>query len=298
MQQHIPVLLQEVITFLDPRPGDFIIDGTVDGGGHAREILGRITDTGRLLGIDWDEALLAECRARLSGYGNAILVHGNYADAARILRERDLPPADGLLVDLGFSSEQLEASGRGFSFGESSRGEPLLMTYDDSRPSVASLLRELKEEELADVIYGLGGERYSRRIAKAIKERGRKDPIATSGDLADTVRNAVSRGYERGRIDPATRTFQALRIYANGELENLKALLGQLPEIVRPGGRVAIITFHSLEDRIVKEAFRDIAKRGGGTLVTPKPVPAGREEIAGNPRSRSAKLRVLRMGDR
>ncbi len=275
-----------------------MIDGTVDGGGHAREILGRITDTGRLLGIDWDEALLAECRARLSGYRNAILVHGNYADAAGILRERDLPPADGLLVDLGFSSEQIEASGRGFSFGESSRGEPLLMTYDGSRTPVAALIRELTEGELADVIYGLGGERYSRRIAKAIKERGRRTPIATSGDLADTIRSAVPRGYERGRIDPATRTFQALRIYANGELENLRTLLGQLSDIVRPGGRVAIITFHSLEDRIVKEAFREIAKRGEGTIITPKPVPPGKEEIAGNPRSRSAKLRVLRMNER
>ena len=295
--EHVPVLLHEVITFLGPRPGDFIIDGTVDGGGHAREILGRITETGTLLGLDWDEALLAECRMRIGGYKNAILVHGNYADLPRIIEDHamKLPgsKADGLLVDLGFSSEQLEASGRGFSFGESSENEPLLMTYDDSRHPVSAIIRELSEDELANVIYGFGGERHSRRIAKAIKERGRRRPIVTSGELAETVRNAVPHGYERGRIDAATRTFQALRIYANGELENLKMLLERLPDIVKPGGRVAIITFHSLEDRIVKEKFREMAKRGAANVATKKPVPASRMEIMQNPRSRSAKLRAL-----
>ncbi len=303
MEHHVPVLLHEVITFLDPHPGDFIIDGTVDGGGHAREILGRITEQGTLLGLDWDEALLAACRDRLKGFGNAILVHANYADLPAVIAANAsrLPAAqaDGLLVDLGFSSEQLEASGRGFSFGpkgnEASKDEPLLMTYSDDRTPVATLLRELSETELADIIYEFGGERYSRRIAKAIKERGRKAPIATSGELADTVRAAVPRSYEHGRIDPATRTFQALRIYANGELDNLKTLLERLPDIVKPGGRVAIITFHSLEDRIVKNAFRELAKREGADLLTKKPVPATREEIAANPRSRSAKLRVIRL---
>ncbi len=297
--EHVPVLLHEVITFLGPRPGDFIIDGTVDGGGHAREILGRITETGTLLGLDWDEALLAECRARIGGYKNAILVHGNYADLPEIMAERAaaLPArqADGLLVDLGFSSEQLEASGRGFSFGGSSKDEPLLMTYDDSRPPVSAIIRELPEDDLANVIYEFGGERYSRRIAKAIKERGRRKPIMTNGELAETVRSAVSHGYERGRIDAATRTFQALRIYANGELDNLKTLLERLPDIVKPGGRVAIITFHSLEDRIVKEKFREMAKRGTVEIVTKKPIPASRGEIVQNPRSRSAKLRALKI---
>lgn len=300
---HVPVLLQEVITFLGPRPGDFMIDGTVDGGGHAREILGRITATGTLLGLDWDEALLAECRARLGGYRNAVLVHANYADLPRVLGENAarLPAAqaDGLLIDLGFSSEQLEASGRGFTFGTKegagSNDEPLLMTYDDSRTPVSALIRELPEDELADVIYKLGGERYSRRIAKAIKERGRRAPITTNGELADTVRSAVPHGYERGRIDAATRTFQALRIYANGELDNLKTLLEHLPDIVKPGGRAAIITFHSLEDRIVKEKFREMAKEGRAELITKKPIPATREEIRQNPRSRSAKLRVIQI---
>jgi 16S rRNA (cytosine1402-N4)-methyltransferase len=288
---------------LDPHPGDFIIDGTVDGGGHAREILGRITDTGTLLGTDWDETLLAECKERLAGYKNAVLVHANYADLPQILaplaREGRIPSlqADGLLIDLGFSSEQLAKSGRGFSFGprgtEGSNDEPLLMTYDDERTPVATLLRELSETALADIIYQFGGERYSRRIAKAIKERGKRAPIATNGDLAETVRNALPARYEHGRIDPATRTFQALRIYANGELDNLERLLAGIPDIVRPGGRAAIITFHSLEDRMVKQAFRMLAAEGKATLITKKPLPATQKEIVENPRSRSAKLRVI-----
>jgi 16S rRNA (cytosine1402-N4)-methyltransferase len=295
VKQHVPVLLNEVLEFLDPRPGDFIIDGTVDGGGHAREILGRITETGTLLGTDWDEALLAECKARLSGYKNAVLVHGNYADLAEILAERQLPKADGLLIDLGFSSEQLAASGRGFSFEEAHKDEPLLMTYDDSRPPVSAILRETDEKELANIIFELGGERLSRQIAKAIKDHERHGRIETSGALADIVRGAVPHGYEHGRIDAATRTFQALRIYANGELENLEKLLASLPEIVKPGGKAAIITFHSLEDRIVKNVFRTMAKETNAVLITKKPVPASREEIIKNPRSRSAKLRVIQI---
>jgi 16S rRNA (cytosine1402-N4)-methyltransferase len=300
VKQHVPVLLNEVLAFLDPRPGDFIIDGTVDGGGHAREILGRITETGLLLGTDWDEALLAECKARLNGYKNAVLAHGNYADLAEImavnanlLAGRD--KADGLLIDLGFSSEQLAKSGRGFSFEEAHKDEPLLMTYDDSRTPVSAILRETDEKELANIIFELGGERMSRQIAKAIKDRERHERIETSGALADVVRGAVLRGYEHGRIDAATRTFQALRIYANGELENLEKLLASLPEIVKPGGKAAIITFHSLEDRIVKNAFRTMAKETGAVLITKKPVPATREEIIQNPRSRSAKLRVIQL---
>ena len=205
--------------------------------------------------------------------------------------------ADGLLIDLGFSSEQLAESGRGFSFEEAHRDEPLLMTYDDSRIPVSAILRETDEKELANIIFELGGERMSRQIAKAIKDRERKGRrhIETSGELADVVRGAVSRGYEHGRIDAATRTFQALRIYANGELENLEKLLASLPQIVKPGGKAAIITFHSLEDRIVKNAFRTMAKESGAVLITKKPVSASREEIMKNSRSRSAKLRVIQL---
>jgi 16S rRNA (cytosine1402-N4)-methyltransferase len=301
---HTPVLLHEVITFLDPRPGDFIIDGTVDGGGHAAAIADVIGPEGRLLGLDWDEQLLERTRVRFADRKNVKLVHGNYAELPELLAaENNFEKADGLLIDLGFSSEQLEASGRGFSFSETAKDEPLLMTYDDVRPPVWQVLREESEESLANIIFEFGGERMSRRIAKAIKDHERRKPIMTAGELAAVVREALtgridgkSRGtYEHGRIDPATRTFQALRIYANGELENLKTLLKNLDAIVKPGGRVAIISFHSTEDGIVKRAFQLLAKRSKLAIITKKPVEASREEIKENPRSRSAKIRAVRI---
>jgi 16S rRNA (cytosine1402-N4)-methyltransferase len=264
----------------------------VDGGGHAAAIADIIGPTGTLLGLDWDERLLERCKARFAGQKNVIMIHGNYADLPEIMREHDLEKADGLLIDLGFSSEQLEASGRGFSFGESSKNEPLLMTYDDARTPVWQILREESEESLANIIYEFGGERMSRRIAKAIKDHGRKKPIMTAGELADVVRETLPGKYEHGRIDPATRTFQALRIYANGELENLKTLLKNLGVIVKPGRRVAIVSFHSTEDGIVKRAFQSLAKEGAIAIITKKPVEASREEISENPRSRSAKIRA------
>jgi 16S rRNA (cytosine1402-N4)-methyltransferase len=224
------------------------------------------------------------------------LVHGNYADLPVILRAKKLGKADGLLLDLGFSSEQLENSGRGFSFSERALDEPLLMTYSDDCEPVRAILRRISEKELADIIYQLGGERRSRQIAKAIVERRRRKPIETAGDLADIVRGALPKSYERGRIDPATRTFQALRIYANGELENLEKMLGELPEILKPGGRVAIITFHSLEDKIVKENFKQLARVHFAEIINKKPIIASREEIEHNPRARSAKLRAIRLG--
>ncbi len=301
---HKPVLLNEVITFLDPKPGDFIIDGTVDGGGHAAAIAEIIGPKGNLLGLDWDERLLEKCKVRFADQKNVVLIHGNYAELPKILAEtaknisatkNHLDLADGLLIDLGFSSEQLEASGRGFSFAEAYKNEPLLMTYDDSRSPVWQILREESEESLGNIIYEFGDERKSRRIAKAIKDRGRKKPIMTAGELADVVRETLPGTYEHGRIDPATRTFQAFRIYANGELENLKTLLKNLGAIVKPGGRVAIISFHSTEDGIVKRAFQSLAKEGAMKIITKKPVEATREEIKENPRSRSAKIRAARI---
>lgn len=283
------------MTFLDPKPGDFIIDGTVDGGGHAAAIAERIGPNGKLLGLDWDERLIERTRERFTDRPNVILLHGNYADIREIMREHDLEKADGLLVDLGFSTEQLEASGRGFSFAEPAKNEPLLMTYDDSMTPVWQIIREKKEETLADIIYEFGDERMSRRIAKAIKDRGRREPIMTAGALADAVRDALPGKYEHGRIDPATRTFQAFRIYANGELENLATLLKDLREILTSGGRAVIISFHSTEDGIVKRAFQSLAKEGTIAIITKKPVSATLEEIKDNPRSRSAKIRAARI---
>ncbi len=271
---HTPVLLNEVIELLEPKPGQFFIDGTAGGGGHSRAIQEKIGTQGILLAIDWEKT------------------GENYADLAEILKQKNLGRADGLLLDLGFSSEQLD-NGRGFSF---QKDEPLLMTYDPRQKPVKEILRDLSERWLADVIRTYGEERYADRIAAAIKETLRKkQPIETTGQLVEVIKNAVPKGYERGRIHPATRTFQALRIYANHELENLERVLKDLDQIVKPGGRAAIISFHSLEDRIVKNYFRDAAKAGKLKLIQKKAVQATRQEEVANPRSRSAKLRVAQI---
>lgn len=307
---HIPVLLNETIKLLNPRPGEFIIDGTLGGGGHAAEILRRISPGGILLGIDWNLTTIEKTQNKISAISKSeflisksILVCGNYANTPEILKDKKLELADGLLLDLGFSSDELEFSGRGFSFR---KDEPLLMTYDNARMPVRDILSQTNEEELARIIYEFGEERLSRRIAKAIKESTRKKKIETSGELAKIVAAAAPKNYERGRIHPATRTFQALRIYANDELGNLKTILDVLPRILNSGGRTAIISFHSLEDRLVKNAFRDMAKAGTAEILTNpkgkrfsngagKPITPSREEIASNPRSRSAKLRAIRI---
>lgn len=295
MSSHTPVLLNEVLEYLNPRAGDFIIDGTIDGGGHATAIMKKVLPGGMLLGVDWDEKMIARRKPHIVDSKKEILVHGNYADLPGILKKEKLGKADGLLLDLGFSSEQLAAAGRGFSFGDDTKDEPLLMTYDDSEKPVAELLRELSETDLADIIFTFGGERSSRRIAKAIKERGRKKSIVTSGELVDVIRGALPQHYERGRIHPATRTFQALRIYANGELENIKRALLNVEHIVKKEGRIVIITFHSLEDRIVKQAFQKLTKDSKAILLTKKPVAPTYAEIKENPRSRSAKLRAIEL---
>ncbi|MDP3948423.1 MAG: 16S rRNA (cytosine(1402)-N(4))-methyltransferase RsmH [bacterium] len=314
---HIPVLLNEVLDFLKPEPGEFFIDGTIDGGGHATEIFKRISPGGALLGIDLDETMLEKTREEISanskfkdprlrrGFGGQeksklILVNGNYADLPEILRKtRENDPsiplrASGLLLDLGFSSEQMESSGHGFSF---KKDEPLLMTYDPSAISVKDILREIDERKLADIIFEFSGERFSRKIAAAIKTRGRKKRIETSGELNEIIKTVLPKNYERGRIEPATRTFQALRIYANHELENIEKAVKNLPEILKPGGRAVFISFHSLEDRIVKKSFKRMAKQGKVEILTPKPVRPTREEARENPRSRSAMLRAAKLAN-
>jgi 16S rRNA (cytosine1402-N4)-methyltransferase len=196
------------------------------------------------------------------------------------------PKASGVILDLGISSDELNHSGRGFTFQEN---EPLLMTYSDNEESVAEILKKTSEDELASIIKTYGEERYAGRIARAIKEHM---PIETTGQLADVITNAVPNGGKKYRIHPATRTFMALRIYANRELENLETAIASLPHVMAPGGRVAIISFHSLEDRIVKHRFRDMARDGTITLLTKKPILPTEEEIKENPRARSAKLRA------
>ncbi|MEK7554995.1 MAG: 16S rRNA (cytosine(1402)-N(4))-methyltransferase RsmH [Patescibacteria group bacterium] len=291
---HIPVLLHEVVNVLDPKTGECFVDGTLGGGGYAAEILNRFGGSGKFLGIDWDSRMLRDAQERISGIAGPgvelALEVGNYADLLDILGEKGFGRADGIVLDLGFSSDHVGVSGRGFSF---MRDEPLLMTYSDDATPVKELIRGMDESELRGIIRAFGEERYAGRIARAIKERLRRGKIEMSGELTEIIVKALPRQYERGRIHPATRTFQALRIFANRELENLEQFIETLPEIVAPGGRVAIVSFHSLEDRIVKHGFRGIVSEGLATLITKKPITPTLSEIAENPRARSAKLRAI-----
>jgi 16S rRNA (cytosine1402-N4)-methyltransferase len=283
--RHVAVLPAEVLELLAPTPGQVVIDATVGVGGHARLLLERIGPTGRLIGLDQDPAMLDLARQRLKGLPVA-LVHANFELLRQVLDELGIAAVDGVLADLGICSDQLDAPERGLSFQQSG---PLDMRLDTTRGEPASvLLRRLSERELADLIYQFGEERFSRRIARKIVETRRTTPLETTEQLAELVRRCVPLG--RGHsIDPATRTFQALRIAVNDELGALDGLLSALPSCVKPGGRAAIISFHSLEDRQVKQAFRD---KHTWEVLTKKPVQAGQEEMRQNPRARSAKLRA------
>lgn len=293
--RHAPVLLAEVVAGLAPRPGGRYVDGTLGGGGHAAAILEASAPDGRLLGIDADPAALLAAGARLAPFGErATLVHGNFRDLARLARAGGFEPIDGLLLDLGVSSHQLDTPERGFSFLADA---PLDMRLDPTGgETAADIVNETPEGALADLIYRYGEERGSRRIARAIAEARRRRSIATTGELAEVVARAL--GGRHGKIHPATRTFQALRIAVNRELDNLEAALPQAVELLAPGGRLAVIAFHSLEDRIVKLFFRAESGYGGSggperlRIITKKPIEAGEGEVRANPRARSAKLRV------
>ena len=288
---HIPVLLNEVLKILDPKPGEFFIDGTAGSGGHTEAILERVGPSGRVLGIDFDPDAVERLQTgKFKNSENVILVNGNYADAREILSERNLEKADGLLLDLGFSSVQIEDSGRGFSF---QRDEPLDMRFNpkSDRSTAEEVVNSFEEKELADIIFKFGEERMSRRIAKAIVLQRRKERIRTTLELAEVIKGAVPRSYEHGRIHPATRTFQALRIYVNDELQNVERALSEMPNILKSGARAAVISFHSLEDRIVKNGLREMKKQNILEILTKKPIIASDEEARENPRSRSAKLR-------
>jgi len=289
---HIPVLLNEVIRMIDPQPGALIVDGTMNGGGYAREILSRLNNTGTFLGIDWDSSMIVSAKEWLEEKNGAriILRKENFARIPELLLQEKLGLVDGLVLDLGFSSTQL-MSGRGFSFAKSAYEEPLLMTYSDTETPAREILQQLSEDELAHMFKTFGEERYARRIAESIKKSVK--PFMTVGALVEAIETAVPRGYGNQRLNPATRTFMALRIYANHELQNLETLLKALPAIVRPGGKVAIVSFHSLEDRIVKNYFRDFAHQKLFERMTKKPLTASDDEVAHNPRARSAKLRSV-----
>jgi 16S rRNA (cytosine1402-N4)-methyltransferase len=290
LSTHVPVLTAEVLDFLRPQRGGLFVDCTVGLGGHARALLE--AGATRLIGLDRDSDALAQARETLAPWGDRVeLVHADYRSLDEVLDRRGAAQVDGALADLGVSSLQFDAPGRGFSF---QRDEPLDMRMDRSGgDTAADLVARASERDLADAIFAFGEERFSRRIARAIVEARSEAPVATTGRLAAIVRRAIPR---RGsmRIDPATRTFQALRIWVNGELDGLDRFVESAARRLRLAARLVIVTFHSLEDRIVKHTLRALDRGGdaGIRVLTKKPLVPGEEEIRRNPRARSAKLRA------
>ncbi len=292
MTGHIPVLTGAALHYLRPERGGLFVDCTVGLGGHAKALLQ--AGATRVIGLDRDPDALSAARVTLEPWADRVdLVHTDYRSLGDVLDQRRVESIDGALADLGVSSLQLDTTGRGFSF---QRDEPLDMRMDTTTgETAAEIVARTSEEELADAIYGYGEERFSRRIARSIVAARREEPIVTTGRLAAIVRRAVPRrGYMR--IDPATRTFQALRIWVNRELEGLDRFIEMVVGRLRAGARLVVISFHSLEDRIVKHTFRALQQRrqAGSTLkvLTKKPVMAGEDELDANPRARSAKLRA------
>jgi 16S rRNA (cytosine1402-N4)-methyltransferase len=285
---HRPVLLTEVMVALNLRPGGLYVDGTLGLGGHSEEILRRSSPNGRLIAFDWDAEALRLARERLVDFGGRLTVlRRNFAEIAEALAGLAVTQVDGILIDVGMSSLQLDQSGRGFSF---QRDEPLDMRMDNRcGQTAADLLATASESELADIFFYYGEERQARRIAKAIAEARIKSPLRTSRELAELVARAIPNRFHPPNIHVATKVFQALRISTNGELENLARFLADAPTLLKSGGRLAVISFHSLEDGLVKRAFRS----GRGLIEKTKhPIGAGNDEIARNPRARSARLRV------
>ena len=304
--EHMPVMKNEVIDLLQCKPGGFYVDGTIGLGGHSEGILERILPGGRLLGIDRDTESLQKARARLKRFsGSCQLVHDNFKNLPLILNNLAFKPVEGILLDLGVSSYQLLSPERGFSF----QSDVLLdMRMDRTQQwTAADLVNNMPEKELADVIYRYGEERLSRRIAAAIVQERQKTPITRSLQLAEIIRRIIKGGSRQG-IHPATRTFQALRIAVNEELEGLEKFFSEAIGFLNSGGRIVSISFHSLEDRIVKRAFRRLAgqcvcesppdlcicpREHLANLLTPRPITPSPEELSANPRARSARLRAL-----
>ena len=285
---HVPVLRDEVLDWLQPRDGGLYVDGTLGLGGHTQAVLERSAPSGRVIGFEWDAEALARAQERLVPYRERLrIVHASYADLAGALEKLNVGPVDGLLVDLGVSSLQLDDRDRGFSFRADA---PLDMRMDRRRPvTAAGLVARLSEEQLADLFYHYGEERQARRIARFLVEAREAEPVTTTGRLAEIVAAAVPRKFHPPRIHVATRVFQALRIAVNTELDNLAHLLATAPAVLATGARIAIIAFHSLEDRMVKQAF---AGNPAYRVLTRRPIEPQPAETQDNPRARSAKLRV------
>ncbi|MDN5332264.1 MAG: rRNA (cytosine1402-N4)-methyltransferase [Tepidanaerobacteraceae bacterium] len=302
---HQPVLLKEAIEFLDPKSGGVYVDATLGGGGHFSEILKRIGVDGKAIGIDRDEDAVKNARDKFSAFPNAVIIHDNFKNIKRIVHNLGFQGVDGVIFDLGVSSYQLEEKSRGFSYMQDA---PLDMRMDKSQKLTAKdVVNNLEKKELARIIKEYGEERWADKIAEFICERRKIKPIESTGELVEIIKAAIPARARRQGPHPAKRTFQALRIFVNDELGILSQSLKDAVELLKPGGRICVITFHSLEDRIVKHTFKELSRgcicpKGSPVctcnrekelkILTPKPVLPSRDEIKTNPRARSAKLRA------
>lgn len=304
---HIPIMVEPVLALLAPERGGIFVDGTLGGGGHAEAVLSRLPADGRLIGIDRDAAAIGAATQRLSAYGDRfIALKGNFFAMPALLASQGVQAVDGILLDLGVSSYQLDTPERGFSYHEDA---PLDMRMDTAAALTAGqVVNQYSQEALKGIIQDYGEERYAARIAGAIVKARQQKPIESTLELAQIVKNAIPAANRREGPHPARRTFQALRIAVNGELDGLDQAIVKAHDLLKPGGRMAVITFHSLEDRIVKNAFRQFehpctcdprapictcGKRPMARILTKKPLIAGPEELEANPRARSAKLRGI-----
>jgi len=291
--QHVSVLLHEVLEGLSFRSGEIFLDGTLGGGGHSEAVCSLGVGV-KIIALDQDTDALERSRERLEKLACEVtFVHENFRHLGSVLENLGIKKVDKILLDLGLSSNQLEESGRGFTF---LRDEPLLMTFgkDESRgPTAQEIVNEWNEERLAEILKTYGEERFAKSIARGIVERRERNPITTTFELVEIIKRSFPRGYRFGRIHVATKTFQALRVAVNEEMETLTEGLIVGLESLKPNGRIAVISFHSLEDRIVKRMFREWAKDEKGIVITKKPITPKEEEVKANPRSRSAKLRIF-----
>ena len=293
---HAPVLLKEVIEYLKPEPGDIILDATIDGGGHAEAIMQKIGKTGTLIGIDQDAVILENLKSQISNLkNNVILINGNFRNLDELLKNNNIEKIDGAIFDLGTSMLQLEESGRGFTF---QKNEPLLMTYKSDINSTDLIAQDIvnkwSEKDIADILYKYGEERFSRRIAKNIVDIRERKEIKTTFDLSEIIRLSVPSFYRNNqRLNCCTKTFQALRIAVNDELNAIEEGLSRVWKLLSAESRLVVISFHSLEDRIVKNFFKEKSKKEEGLILTKKPIIPSQEEIISNFSSRSAKLRAI-----
>lgn len=291
--QHITVLQQEAVDALALNPASIVVDATLGAGGHGREILSRLGSAGMYIGIDADKTAITALTNTMKGPAEVHLVHANFGLIQNVVRSLEVPQVDAVLADLGWRTDQFEEKGRGFSFKDTGG---LAMTYGDAKEyafTAKDIVNDWEEQDIANVLYGYGEEHYSRRIAAAIIAARQSKTIETADELAEIISAAVPAAYRRGRIHPATKSFQGLRIAVNDEFSVLETFINDAFTLLKPHGRLAIITFHSLEDRIVKLAFKAYTHDQQGVLVSKKPIGPSKEELARNPRARSAKLRII-----